>query len=349
MKILFIVPYPTSGPSNRFRIEQYLPYLDKKDISYRLRPFCNNDFYFLLRARGHYFKKLAYLIVFSLLRVVDLFRAGAYDIVFIHREAFPTKDYIFEWLFRRFAKKLIYDFDDAVFLKKPAKIKAVVRMADGVIAGNEFLKSYASTLNKEVSVLPTPIDTGKYVPTAEKRGGKRIVIGWMGTPTTSKYLKEIRSVFEFILKKYGNVEIDIVGGTSESFLGGGLTHKAWALDREVRDLQGFDIGIMPMPDNEWTRGKCAFKIIQYMAVGIPLVASPVGMNTEVVQEGLNGFFASSEKEWIDKLSLLIENSSLRDSLGEKGRRTVEGRYALSVSEPKFIGILERTLPAGRAK
>ena len=140
MKILFIVPYPTSGPSNRFRVEQYLPYLKENGISYRLRPFYNTRLYFLLRENGHYLKKFVYLFAFSILRVIDIFRSPNYDIVFIHREAFPTKGYIFEWLFRVFSKKLVYDFDDAIFLKKPAKAAAVMRMADRVIAGNNFLK-----------------------------------------------------------------------------------------------------------------------------------------------------------------------------------------------------------------
>lgn len=344
MRVLFIVPYPSHGPSNRFRVEQYLPLLTRKNIGYRVRPFCNKEFYFLLRKKGYYLKKFLYLVVFSFRRLMDLACSPFYDVIFIHREAFPTKDYIFEWLFRRFAKKLIYDFDDAVFLKKPAKARAVIRMADSVISGNRFLKEYASSLNGEVYILPTPIDTDKYAPVtkAGRGGNEKIVIGWMGTPTTSEYLKDIKNVFRAILNRYKNVEIDIVGGMSVDFLGAGLTHKAWSLENEVRDLQGFDIGIMPMPDNEWTKGKCAFKIIQYMAVGIPAVASPVGMNREVVQDSVNGFFASNNKEWIDKLSSLIEDASLRDSIGGRGRLSVESRYSVRALGPKFIEILERT-------
>jgi len=343
MRVLFIVPYPTSGPSNRFRVEQYLPYLEGRRVSYCLRPFCNPDFYLLLRKRGHYFKKAYYLLVFLFSRFVDLLRVPYYDIVFIHREAFPAKDYIFEWLFRIFSRRLVYDFDDAIFLKKPAKTRAIIRLSDHIIAGNGFLKSYAASLNNAVTILPTCIDTGRYRPIEKKCAGEKIVIGWMGTATTSEYLGELRNVFKFILDKYGNVEIRIVGGMSEGFLGPGLVYKNWFLDSEILDLQEFDIGIMPMPDSDWTKGKCAFKIIQYMAVGIPSVAAPVGMNLEVIRHGVNGFFASGEKEWIDRLSRLIEDAALRGEIGKNGRRTIEERYALKIAEPRFVGILEQTL------
>jgi len=341
MKVLFIVPYPTAGPSNRFRVEQYLPSLAQKNISYCVRPFCNEDFYFLLRKKGRYLKKAAYLLAFLLSRFTDLFRSLNYDIVFIHREAFPSKDYLFERLFRIFSGKLIYDFDDAIFLKKPAKVKALVRMSDHVMAGNGFLKDYAASFNEEVSILPTCVDTDKYRPVPKRPGNEKVVIGWMGTPTTSEYLKELKGVFKFILDKYTNVEIRIVGGMSDSFLGPGFTYKSWSLEREISDLQEFDIGIMPMPDNGWTKGKCAFKIIQYMAVGIPSVASQVGMNLEVIKYGVNGFFASSDEEWIDRLSRLIENVDLRGSVGRNGRKTIEDRYSVRVAAPKFIGILEK--------
>ncbi|MDD5435938.1 MAG: glycosyltransferase family 4 protein [Candidatus Omnitrophica bacterium] len=341
MKVLFIVPYPTSGPSNRFRVEQYLPYLDEKKISYCIRPFCNTDFYFLLRKRGHYLKKFAYLLGFSFLRLVDLLRSLDYDAVFIHREAFPAKDHIFEWLFRIFGKRMIYDFDDAVFLKKPAKVRTVIRIADTIIAGNRFLKDYAAALNKKVAVLPTCIDTTRYRPAGGKKDARKVVIGWMGTPTTSVYLKGIDDVFKAILGKYKNVEIRIIGAMSDDFLCPGLIYRDWSLESEISDLQEFDIGIMPMPDSDWTKGKCAFKTIQYMSVGIPSVASPVGMNMEVIKEGVNGCFASGSEEWCEKLSKLIESPELRRTMGENGRKTIEERYSLKVNSDKFLDLLRK--------
>lgn len=343
IRVLFIVPYPSEGPSNRFRVEQYFTALKENGAIFKIRPFCNREFYFLLQERGHYFMKLGYLLIFSFCRVMDLFRSIGYDITFIHREAFPTKDGIFEWLFRRFGKKVIYDFDDAVFLKKPAKLKAVIRMADHVIAGNEFLRDYAASFNKEVTVLPTPIDTEIYKPAINRRRGGKVVIGWIGTHTTSEYLKGLKNVFKFILDKYKDVEIRIVSGSSGNFLGSGFIYKRWSLGEGVNDLHEFDIGIMPMPDSDWTKGKCAFKIIQYMAVGIPSVASQVGMNNEVITDGLNGFLAATDKEWCERLSALIESPSLREEMGRKGRAMVEKKYSLKVNAPKFLSVLEKVL------
>ena len=139
MKILFIVPYPTKGPSNRFRVEQYLPLLRQKGIACVVKPFCNTEFYNILLKRGYCVKKFFYLVLFALLRCLDILQSPSYDIIFIHREAFPSKDYIFEWLFRKMSKIMIYDFDDSIFLKKPAKVRKVVSMSDLIIAGNHFL------------------------------------------------------------------------------------------------------------------------------------------------------------------------------------------------------------------
>ncbi len=341
MKILFIVPYPTEGPSNRFRVEQYFPLLREKGIEYRLRPFCNADFYSILLERGHIIKKFLYIMVFTLGRMADVLRALRYDVVFIHREAFPSKDYIFEWLFRKFSRTLIYDFDDAVFLKKPAKTRLVVSSADCVIAGNRFLKEYAVNYNKRVAIIPTCIDTSRYTPAIRDRKDAKIIIGWIGTYTTSTYLASLTEVFEELSSKYrGKIEFRIVGGGAyDGEPGLPFTHRNWTLDSEVSELREFDIGIMPMPVEEWTKGKCAFKIIQYMSVGIPAVASPVGMNTEIVKEGSNGFLASTVEEWCDKLSRLIESEDLRKTMGQAGRKTIEQRYSLKVNGPKFLEVL----------
>lgn len=340
MRILFIVPYPTEGPSNRFRVEQYLPYLKENGITYSIRPFCNTNFYRILLKKGHYIKKFFYLAIFAVRRVADLFRLPAYDVVFIHREAFPMKDYIFEWLFRLFAKKIIYDFDDSVFLKKPAKIRLIVSKSDIVLAGNRFLRDYAFRFNEKVLLLPTCIDTDKYSPAVKPAERNKIVIGWIGTPSTSIYLYELKDVFRFISGKYSNVEFRIIGAEIAKDTGLPPVNRGWSLEREVEDLREFDIGIMPMPDNDWTRGKCAFKIIQYMAVGVPAVASPVGMNTEVLRHGINGYLASTHEEWCQALSVLVESRDLRKRLGDNARKTVEEKYSLKVNAPKFIDALK---------
>jgi len=341
MKILFIVPYPSEGPSNRFRVEQYLPELSRRGIEYSLRPFCGTVFYRILLKKGRLLKKIIYAAISTISRMTDLVRAPKYDIVFIHREAFPHDDFVFELLFRLLAKRLIYDFDDAIFLKKPGKVKYITRVSDRVITGNAFLAEYAGRMNRNVVTIPTCIDTEKYRPSVPHGGENKIVIGWIGTPTTSVYIKSIADALRSISEKFPSVEIRIIGGSLKNSDGVPGVLKDWTLDDELRELQGFDIGIMPMPDDDWTKGKCAFKLIQYMSVGIPSVASPVGMNRSVIEDGVSGFFASTSSEWVEKLSTLIGSAELRKSMGDNARRAVEERFSLKKNSTLFIDTLER--------
>lgn len=345
MKVLFIVPYPTEGPSNRFRVEQYLPYLKERGIIYSVRPFYNSSIYKVLYKKGYYVRKALFLFLFMLRRIRDVFDAIAYDVIFIHREAYPFSGYVLEWLFRAFGKKLIYDFDDSIFLKKPKKLKKIISMSDYVIAGNEFLKNYASQYNKNVFVLPTCIDTQVYRPKLKMANDDKIVIGWIGTTFTSIYLDLLKNVYATLANRFKNLEFRVVGGYPQN-LNLSVTYKEWSLESEVSDLQEFDIGVMPLFDDDWARGKCGFKIIQYMAIGIPTVASRVGMNIEIIKDGKDGFLVSDKEEWINKLSLLIENKKLREDMGKLGREKVENLYSIETNKRKYIDILEELHKSG---
>ncbi|MDP1853072.1 MAG: glycosyltransferase family 4 protein [Candidatus Omnitrophota bacterium] len=337
-KILFIVPYPTQGPSNRFRVEQYLPYLKEAGIDFTLRPFYNSSIYRILYKKGNYFKNAVFLIFFTLRRIKDIFASRLYDVTFIHREAFPSLGYLFEVFFRLFSKKLVYDFDDAVFLKKPAKTRKTIEISDYVIAGNSFLKGYAAKHNSNVAVIPTCIDTDRYKPRPRVVNNDKLVIGWIGTSFTSIYLDLLRDVFREIARRYKNVEFRIIGA---NFLEPGipLVSREWSLSTEIEDLQGFDIGIMPLFDDDWAKGKCAFKIIQYMAVGIPTVASKVGMNIDVIEDGVNGFLVSDKKGWLDRLVFLIDNADIREKLGRAGRMVAETKYSVKANAPILLELL----------
>jgi glycosyltransferase involved in cell wall biosynthesis len=356
MKVLFIVPYPTEGPSNRFRVEQYLPFLEKEGIEYTLRPFFTSEIFKVLYKKRYLLKIVIYILIFTAKRIYDIFTAARYDIIFIHREAYPFGGAVFEYLFKLFGKKLIFDYDDSIFLpnhssfheitrflKKPSKIKKIIKMSDHIIAGNQFLKDYAKRYNKKVTVLPTCIDTDKYKPLRNPLKKEKIVIGWIGSHTTQKYLLSMADVFSNLLKKYKNLEIRIIGGQFEQRHNQRIICKDWSIDSELKEIQEFNIGIMPLDDDDWARGKCAFKIIQYMSVGTPAVASRVGMNIEVIEDGVNGFLINSKEEWIKKLSLLIDNRNLRLELGKTGRATAEERYSVQANYRKFINTLKNTL------
>lgn len=356
LKILFLVPYTTEGGSNRFRVEQYLPDLRRRGVESVVRPFlCSSAFYDILYRPGRTLRKGWYFLASSLNRLLDLVRSRKFDRIVIHREAFPIGPPVLEWLLSRSRIPIVYDFDDAIwqrntseanralqFLKCPGKVVTIIRLSGQVIAGNAYLRDFALRHNSHVTVIPTPIDTDRFHPVPRVEG-EGVTLGWIGSQSSAPYLRILDQVLPSLASRC-DVRLRVVGGEYHN-AGARVSNHEWRLDREVADLQSFDIGLMPMPDNEWTRGKCAFKALQYMAVGIPVICSPVGMNSEVVQDGFNGFLADSEAEWIERLSLLIEDRGLREAMGQRGRAVVEERYSVQANFPKFLQVLE---DAGKA-
>ncbi len=354
MKILFIIPYSTEGASNRFRVEQYLPYLDKEGIEYDIRPFVSSRFYKILYSRKACVKKMIYFIQAFLGRILDIMRLCHYDLVFIHRESCPFGPPIFEWLIYKFKKPIIYDFDDSIFLqnynlanrfykflKFPSKTKEIIKMASRIIVPNMFLKEYACKFSEHVYIIPTPIDTDKFK-MAEKFSNK-LTIGWVGSFTTTPYLKvvfnamqQLSKKYDFILKIFGAGEIINIPGVK-------IENHGWHLKEEVEYFQSIDIGIYPLIDTLWARGKAGFKAIQYMAVGVPVVASSVGMVKDFIKEGVNGYLARTEEEWIEKISKLMEDSDLRKSIGLAGRKTVEERFSVKVNAPEYLCVIKSVL------
>jgi glycosyltransferase involved in cell wall biosynthesis len=178
-------------------------------------------------------------------------------------------------------------------------------------------------------------------PAPHPRDDGKVVIGWVGSDTTAPYLLMIREALERLTRRHPQVEIQVVGGTRMPLEMPNLVSRRWALEDELETLRGFDIGIMPMPDSEWTRGKCGFKALLYMSVGVPPVCSPVGVTNDIIHDGINGLLATSTDEWVDKLSRLIEDGALRRQMGRSGRLTVEERFSLSSQAPRFLEALRR--------
>jgi glycosyltransferase involved in cell wall biosynthesis len=286
-------------------------------------------------------------------RLRDIQQAGEVDVIFLHREAFPFGGSFVEQAMARSGTPIVFDFDDAIylhsfgessglarFLKRPEKTARIVELSTAVIAGNDTLKSYASQFNDNITVIPTPVDTDHFRPAVDRRERRRVVIGWIGSSTTAPYLKMIEPALEAVARRYPNIELRIVGGSYEPACLPSVSLRKWGLESELRDLHDFDIGIMPMPDTEWTQGKCGFKTLFYMSVGLPSVSSPVGVTTEIIQDGLNGYLATSREQWVEKLSALIEDATLRRKIGLAGRQTVEDRFSLKVQAPRLLDVLE---------
>ncbi|MBN2681306.1 MAG: glycosyltransferase family 4 protein [Bacteroidales bacterium] len=348
--ILFIAPlYPDRAPSQRFRFEQYLEFFRQNgydyDFSYLVNPKNDKTFY----AKGKVFDKALLQLDFAVKRFQDVISANKYDIVFIQREAFYLGTTIFEYLFSRSKAKLVYDFDDSIWLpnvsdanvkydwlKNYNKTAKIIAYADLVIAGNEYLKNYALAKNKNVIIIPTTIDTEEYKPIAKKEK-KQICIGWSGSITTIQHFKKAIPVLSKIREKYGNqVSFKVIGDASYTNEQLDIKGIAWQKSNEIEELSEFDIGIMPLPDSEWAKGKCGLKGLQYMALEIPTIMSPVGVNSEIISDGENGFLADSDEQWVDRISLLIENKELRNKIGSEGRKTVIEKYSVESQKHRYL-------------
>jgi len=353
-KILFLTPYPTnSAPSQRFRFEQYFSFFKDENIDYDTLSFLDEATWKIFYQKGFLLKKTLGILKGLLNRHLLLLKIHQYDKLFIHREAAMIGPAYFEWIYSKlFKKEIIFDFDDAIWLKDvsnanqnlswlkfPDKTKSIIAYSKTIIAGNTFLSNYAKQFNANVYVIPTTIDTNYHYP-SKKTISDTIKIGWTGSSTTNKHLELISDVLQHITQTYSNVKIIMISNQpiiSSKFR---LKFVEWKQSSEIEDLSQIDIGIMPLPDNEWAKGKCGFKGLQYMALEIPTIMSPVGVNTEMIQDRKNGFLASNKNEWISKLSALIESKELRESLGKNGRKTIEKKYSITNHKDFLISLLK---------
>jgi glycosyltransferase involved in cell wall biosynthesis len=305
--------------------------------------------------QGNFFFKGLILLKSTFKRLKDILKANDYDFIFIQREAFFLGTTFFEQSFARSRAKVIFDFDDSIwlnqissnapnkklnFLKKPSKISEIIALSDLIVVGNKYLSDYALRYNKNVRVIPTTIDTDHYTPvkTSSEKVDK-IIIGWSGSKTTIDHFREAIPALEYIKRKYrNNIEIKIIGDVSFRHDKIDAVCKDWKFETEIDDLRTFHIGIMPLPDDDWSRGKCGLKGLQYMSLAIPTIMSPVGVNQEIISHGENGLLASSTEEWINSIENLVNDKSLREKLGEAGRQTVVKNYSVSSNSANFLSL-----------
>jgi glycosyltransferase involved in cell wall biosynthesis len=223
--------------------------------------------------------------------------------------------------------------------KFPRKVATIIRRSRQVTAGNEYLAAYARQFNPAVTTIPTSVDTDRYAPAANRTTPEVPIVGWIGSPTTAAYLKHllpvlrrVRTQHPFTLRVSGAGEPLAIEGIE-------VDNAPWSLDAEVGLFNGCDVGVYPLSDDEWSKGKCGFKAIEFMSCGVPVVASAVGVNREIVQDGVNGFLASTEQEWIEKIGRLLVDPQLRRTLGAAGRRTIEERYSVRQAAPRLAATL----------
>jgi glycosyltransferase involved in cell wall biosynthesis len=352
-RILFLSPYPfDTAPGQRFRYEQYLEALEAAGFEWELLTFLDENAYRILYAKGHTIRKVWGVAIGFLRRPLHLLKAIPYDYVFVFRELAPLGPPVFEWLLTKvLRKKVIYDFDDAIWLPNTSKVNrsiaslkwhqkvaASCRWSYKVSCGNAFLCDYASKFNKTVLLNPTTIDTQNYHNQIKDQETQKVVIGWTGTHSTLTYLDQILPVLKRLAAAYKSLEFAVIADKAPDFDLPRLRFVPWSKDTEIRDLLKINIGVMPLTDDSWSKGKCGFKALQYMALGIPALISPVGVNTKIVDDGINGYLCSSDEEWEVALRGLIESPNLRAEMGLAGRQTVIKHFSVSSNTSNFLSL-----------
>ena len=352
-KILFLVPYPVGeSPSQRFRFEQYFHILRENGYVFTIQSFLSVDNWRVFYEKGKIFSKGWALIEGFIKRIGILFSTPSFDFIFIHREAAPIGPPVFEWIVAKILrKKIIYDFDDAIWMtdntkesgiarliRWRAKVKSICKWSHKVSCGNDYLRSFAKQYNSSVVLNPTTIDTtGLHKPSGKKDKNK-VTIGWTGSHSTLKYLTAIESVLAALENRFPQVEVAVIANRKPSLNLKSLRFIPWQIETEAADLAQIDIGIMPLPDDEWSKGKCGFKALQYMAMETPTVASAVGANRTIVDHGINGFLATSNEEWANSLTDLIQDEGLRKRMGEQGRKKVIAHYSVGSNTSVFLSL-----------
>jgi glycosyltransferase involved in cell wall biosynthesis len=350
VKVLALVPAPfDTTPGQRFRIEQWAPHLRADGIEVELAPFLDAATEKVMRRPGQTLAK-AWGVSRALGRRLGLLRtARRYDAVYVFREAALAGPPVVETLLARRGARLVLDYDDAIWvsyvspanpylakLKFPGKTATLCRIARHVMAGNAYLADYARRFNDRVSVVPTTIDTERYQP-VERPPNDVPVIGWTGSYSTAKYLELLSAPLRRLRERIA-FRLVVVG--AEFRLDGvDVECRPWDSRREVEDLRDFDVGVMPLLDTEWERGKCGLKALQYMALAIPCVVSPVGVNSDIVRNDVEGFTAATGEDWQNTLERLLRDPSLRRRLGQAARESVVARYSAKVHAPRVAAIL----------
>jgi glycosyltransferase involved in cell wall biosynthesis len=356
MRVLALMPalYDTS-PGQRYRLEQWEPLLRERGVDITFASFEDEELHALLYKRGMMGKKLQ-LVTRGLGRRLSLVRkVKGYDLVYILREAALLGPPVFERLIAQSGVPVVFDFDDAIFvsyrspsngylsyLKFASKTKTICRIASHVMVGNPYLAEYARQVNDRVTVIPTTIDTEKYRVPARKEKTGPTVIGWTGSHSTVQHLDTMRGALKRLAEQE-SFRLRVIGTPSYECAPVDVEAMPWRAETELEDLSEIDIGMMPLPDDRWSKGKCGLKALQFMALGIPTICSPVGVNTDIIQDDQNGFIAATEDEWVDKLSRLLRSAELRRRLGDAGRATVEEKYSAITQTPRVYEIFKSVL------
>jgi glycosyltransferase involved in cell wall biosynthesis len=367
MKVLAFASYPVEAAATRHRLQQFVGPLADRGISLTIKPFLDSKGFKSLYQRRNLARTGLALMSAAALRLSDVYRARQADVILIQREAMIFGPPVIEWLSMRVGRcPMVLDLDDATYvpytsptygkfgkaLKWFSKTDDLIRWASVVTCGNRAIAEYAESRGAQTRIIPTVVDTDVFVPVTRPANGPT-VLGWIGTHSTFPYLREIFPVLqELALRHRFRLKIVGAGSNAINIPGVDVENVEWKLEREVEDFQSFDVGLYPIDPSlyaqNWAAGKSGFKAIQYMAVGIPFVAAPVGAMAEIGESGVTHFSATSKDEWLRALERLLSDSQLRQTMGESGRRHVVEHYSLSDQADKLASALYEAMGQRKA-
>jgi glycosyltransferase involved in cell wall biosynthesis len=350
MRILALTRYSSKGPSSRVRFYQYFPYLTACGVELQVVPLLDDDY--ILRLYAGQTPSIFPVVGAYARRIAKLMKSRSFDLLWIEKELFPWLPAWAERILAGSGIPYVVDYDDAVFHRYDMHANPIIRgwlgrsidsvmyHASTVVVGNDYLAGHARQAGAvRIEYLPSVVDIDRYS-IREKAEGK-FRIGWIGSPVTAPYLGLIRDALEQAIQQL-DVRLVLVGaGNRDPLPGLAKDILPWSEAEEVADIQSFDAGIMPLPDGPFERGKCGYKLIQYMACGLPVIASPVGVNTDIVEEGRTGFLPTSNADWVQAFALLSQDAEMRKAMGKAGRRKIEQEYSLQMAAPRLLDILTK--------
>lgn len=356
-RILVICPHPEGYvPGQRLKYEQYFEHWRSNGFEVEVSSFMSEKMQKIVYQKGHFFDKITGTIDGYFRKLGDLFRIGQYDAVYLFLWATPFGPPLMEWMICKLARTVVYDIDDLVFLKNinhenkflallKGKEKPIFMMkkADHVITCTPYLDGIAQRYNQHTTDISSTINTVAYVPVNHYRNDHELVIGWSGSHSTSQYLYLLSDVL-LGLQEYVPFKLLVMGDASFHIPGLNIEAVAWKEEWEIATLQRMDIGVYPLPQNEeWVLGKSGLKALQYMALGIPTIASNVGCNDRVIENGKSGFLVADEQEWLQKLKTLFDQPELRKKIGQEARQRVEKYFSVTANAPRYLHILKEVM------
>lgn len=356
-RVLIVCPYPEDvAPGQRLKYEQYFDYFRENGYDLDIKPFMTIRFWNIIYKKGYFIEKLFWTILGYLKRLILIPKIPFYDGMYIFLNVIPFGTPLMEWIYTTLNSNYIYDIDDLYFLgratkvnkiiglfRSPAKYKYLMKHAKHIIVCTPYLQKYAGQFNRNITDISSTINTDVYLPIKKSKGKKEIIIGWSGSHSTYPFMNYLDEVIKEIATEK-KIKLHILGTDDYRIDGVDVVSSKWSKYLEVPFIQEFDIGLYPLPlEDEFVYGKSGLKALQYMALGIPTIATAIGAIFRIIKDGENGFLAKTKEEWKNRIMLLIDNPDLREKIGFNARRTVESKYSIKANRDKYLSILRAVI------